>query len=167
MKKYIITTLAVSWALTGLIFLNPKTALNNFGLIMFIPLIITIIFHKIEEKKTGIKVKILKKHPNKKAMLFGCIYPIVFITICAGISVMLGQGTIVSDKEPVVWIIRQLVTVLIGLYSALGEEYGWRGYLLPRLTNTYGKKKAVILTGAVWSLYHIPVVYLLAKLTGL
>lgn len=167
MKKYIITILAVSWGLTGLIFLNPKTAINNFGLIMFIPLIMTIIFHKIEEKKTGMKEKILKKRFNRKAMLFGCLYPIVFVMICAGIAVMLGQGTVVLDKEPVAWIIRLLVTVLIGLFSALGEEYGWRGYLLPKLTNIYGKKKAVLLTGAVWSLYHIPVVYLLAKLTGL
>lgn len=167
MKKYIISIIAVSWGLTGLIFLNPKTALNNFGLIMFIPLIITIMFQKIEEKKTGIKVRILKRHFNKKAMLFGCFYPIIFIMICAGISVMLGQGTVMLDKAPVIWIITQLVTVLIGLISALGEEYGWRGYLLPNLTVLYGKKKAVFLTGVVWSLYHIPVVYLLARLTGL
>lgn len=60
-----------------------------------------------------------------------------------------------------------MVTILVGLFSALGEEYGWRGYLLSGLTKLYGKKKAVLLTGIVWSLYHIPVVYLLAKLTGL
>lgn len=42
MKKYIITILGVSWELTGLIFLNLKTALNNYAFIMFISLIITI-----------------------------------------------------------------------------------------------------------------------------
>jgi uncharacterized protein len=166
-KKYIIAVLGVSWGLTGIIFLNPNTALNYYACIMFIPLIVTIIFNKTEEKKTGIKKRILSRNFNKGSIIFGFWYPVFFVVLCAAIAVVLRQGTILFQGKAVVWIITELVTVLVGLFSALGEEYGWRGYLLPSLTKSYGKRKAVIITGLVWSLYHIPAVYLLAKLTGI
>jgi membrane protease YdiL (CAAX protease family) len=42
-------------------------------------------------------------------------------------------------------------------FIALGEEIGWRGYLLPRLM-PLGKVKAYILSGLVWGLWHTPLV---------
>jgi hypothetical protein len=40
---------------------------------------------------------------------------------------------------------------------ALGEEIGWRGYLLPRLM-PLGKTKAYLLLGIIWGLWHTPLV---------
>ncbi len=39
----------------------------------------------------------------------------------------------------------------------LGEELGWRGYLLPRLL-PLGKWKAYMLIGVIWGLWHAPLV---------
>lgn len=38
-----------------------------------------------------------------------------------------------------------------------GEEWGWRGYLLPRLM-PLGKPKAYLLLGLIWGLWHAPLV---------
>lgn len=38
-----------------------------------------------------------------------------------------------------------------------GEEWGWRGYLLPRLM-PLGKLKAYVLIGIIWGLWHAPLV---------
>jgi membrane protease YdiL (CAAX protease family) len=38
----------------------------------------------------------------------------------------------------------------------LGEEIGWRGYLLPRLLALGGPLRASLLVGAVWWLWHVP-----------
>lgn len=42
---------------------------------------------------------------------------------------------------------------------ALGEEIGWRGYLLPILLKLTSQRKAVLLHGVLWGLAHAPLIY--------
>ncbi|WP_158211894.1 CPBP family intramembrane glutamic endopeptidase [Robiginitalea sediminis] len=39
---------------------------------------------------------------------------------------------------------------------ALGEEYGWRGYLFPKLRQRFNVLLSGILVGLVWGLWHFP-----------
>lgn len=41
----------------------------------------------------------------------------------------------------------------------LGEEIGWRGYLLPLQIRRFGTRKAVLLNSFLWGLAHMPLVY--------
>ena len=41
--------------------------------------------------------------------------------------------------------------------SALGEEIGWRGFLVPQLAQRYSFTVTALISGAVWSLWHYPV----------
>ena len=42
----------------------------------------------------------------------------------------------------------------------LGEEIGWREYLLPRQIAEYGVKKGILLNGFCWGTAHLPLIYL-------
>jgi len=42
---------------------------------------------------------------------------------------------------------------------ALGEEIGWRGYLLTRLLQITSTKKAVLLHGLLWGITHVVLIY--------
>ena len=40
-----------------------------------------------------------------------------------------------------------------------GEEFGWRGYLLPKLM-PLGGRKAVLLVGIIWAIWHWPAIFM-------
>jgi len=46
---------------------------------------------------------------------------------------------------------------LINTAATLGEELGWRGFLLPRLM-VLGKIRAYLLLGVIWGLWHAPLI---------
>jgi membrane protease YdiL (CAAX protease family) len=39
----------------------------------------------------------------------------------------------------------------------LGEELGWRGFLVPRLARVTDLRRTSLITGAIWALWHYPV----------
>ena len=54
-----------------------------------------------------------------------------------------------------------LATALMGA-GPLGEEGGWRGYLLPRLLEQGGEARASLIIGVIWALWHLPIMAMLA-----
>jgi membrane protease YdiL (CAAX protease family) len=46
---------------------------------------------------------------------------------------------------------------LINTIFALGEELGWRGFLLPRLL-PLGQWRAIVISGAIWGIWHAPAI---------
>jgi membrane protease YdiL (CAAX protease family) len=57
----------------------------------------------------------------------------------------------------------QLVSIpagaLINAFFTIGEELGWRGWLLPSL-RPLGTWPALLISGAIWGLWHSPVILL-------
>lgn len=161
---YACTVLIITWGMTAALFIQPSTGLKFFPAIMFIPAATALIFNIAERKA----FHVFKKKMNAKALLFGIFYPFVFILLCALLAQLLGIGTLNTDALPDRKImITLLIMILLTLFAALGEEYGWRGYLLPKFTEQWGKTKATIILGIIWALFHAPAVFLLAKTTGI
>lgn len=52
-----------------------------------------------------------------------------------------------------------LIAPVINAIPSLGEELGWRGYLLPQLL-PLGQWRALLISGAIWGLWHAPVILL-------
>ncbi|SCZ79532.1 CPBP family intramembrane glutamic endopeptidase [Pseudobutyrivibrio xylanivorans] len=49
-----------------------------------------------------------------------------------------------------------VISVLVSLLTALGEEIGWRGFMLPALLERIGVIKAFAIVGLFWCLWHFP-----------
>jgi membrane protease YdiL (CAAX protease family) len=45
---------------------------------------------------------------------------------------------------------------VLNLLTCFGEEWGWRGYLLPGLKELLGLKPAILISGVIWGLWHLP-----------
>jgi uncharacterized protein len=50
-----------------------------------------------------------------------------------------------------------LIAPLLNALPVFGEEFGWRGYLQPKLM-PLGGRKAILLTGVIWGVWHWPVI---------
>ena len=51
-----------------------------------------------------------------------------------------------------------IVNPIMAFISCLGEEFAWRGYLLPKLCAKSSVPKAVLLTSFIWGLWHTPII---------
>jgi membrane protease YdiL (CAAX protease family) len=52
------------------------------------------------------------------------------------------------------------VDMVFPLLSALGEEIGWRGLLVPELARVTGFTKTALISGVVWAAWHMPAIFL-------
>ena len=49
---------------------------------------------------------------------------------------------------------------LVNLIPSLGEEWGWRGYMMPRLLEKMKPLPAMLFGGVIWGLWHAPIIAL-------
>jgi len=90
--------------------------------------------------------------------------PIVLCAGAYGTAVALGVGRLdidLADATPtwaISWGMNFLIGAIIGTVFILGEEIGWRGYLLPRMQQLTSKRRAAVVTGFVHGLFHLPLI---------
>lgn len=60
-------------------------------------------------------------------------------------------GLILKDCLPML-----IIGIFPNVISAMGEEIGWRGFLLPAVSERIGLNKALIVTGLFWACWHLP-----------
>lgn len=147
--------------------------------VMFMPMLSVLILHKgLGKAKTGIDWK-----PKKGAMkwfaaawlgpvlltaLGGTLYYLIFpsqfdATMSRYMMASIPEGTDLQGLTyPMLGIISIISAVtytpLVNTIPALGEEVGWRGYMVPMLTAKLGKNLALILGGILWGVWHWPII---------
>jgi len=83
-------------------------------------------------------------------------YLITLLMIPAVVVVAITLGSILLNQEVVLGqpsVFPQIIFVII---ISLGEEFGWRGYALPRLQQRYSALDSSLILGLLWSFWHFP-----------
>lgn len=88
--------------------------------------------------------------------LSSAFYPVVMLLATAG-GLLAGHWELYDDAAP----IRFAVVAAIGLIpftlTAIAEEFGWRGYLTPRLEAAgIGRLTNHLVVGVLWGAWHLP-----------
>jgi uncharacterized protein len=63
-------------------------------------------------------------------------------------------GKVVATNVLLMFSLRFVAT----LVPAFGEEFGWRGYMLPGLAKKFTAKKALLIYAFIWWAWHLPVI---------
>jgi uncharacterized protein len=94
-------------------------------------------------------------------------YGIIWITGLGGFPNMktvadlrdsLGLGRLTTSEVILLWIPLWLTARSVRTFaSSLGEAIGWSGLLGPCLAARYGFTKAALITGAIWAIWHFPI----------
>ncbi|MBO5452166.1 MAG: CPBP family intramembrane metalloprotease [Lachnospiraceae bacterium] len=104
---------------------------------------------------------------NKKWMfyLFALFMPWIYFEIGHGLSLLIYPDLFDPEYYKVMGIAKNMIPLLplaaiingaIGSFAAFGEEGGWRGYMMPKLIELVGTKKAVFIGGIIWGVWHAP-----------
>ena len=70
-------------------------------------------------------------------------------------------GVSLNDGEAVQIMIVQIITgiflsPILNFINCFGEEWGWRGYLLPKMLKYFKIVPTLLVTGVIWGLWHAP-----------
>lgn len=96
----------------------------------------------------------------------GAAYGVVWATGLGGVpnhAVLdrfskLGNANVSPARALIVFV---LATGTLGMItstaSALGEEIGWRGFLVPELAKTTSFTKTALISGGIWTAWHVPI----------
>ncbi len=139
------------------------------AILMWTPALASFICHVIFKRKTIAFSWKPHVKMNAKYYIQSILIP-VLLTITGTIVFFLCFPQSFSFKQfesidiplsPSVYILLMLCTVIlsavINMFFALGEEAGWRGLLYPILKNRMGTVQSCIVGGVIWGLWHTPV----------
>jgi membrane protease YdiL (CAAX protease family) len=133
-------------------------ALTPFG-----PTIGSFVVTYMTEGKTGVK-KLWKRFWSTNLGLRWFLGILLILVILFGTPYLLTR-IFEGIKSELVWMRNPLV--IIGLIIAnlinggLSEEFGWRGYTLPRLQARWDALTSSIILGVIWAVWHFPLWFML------
>ena len=117
-----------------------------------------IILAAIEGRKGGVRELLRRALIWRVNIGWGIFAVFSFIPLIVGalyLRSMLGGSPVDwSGLRPLSSIPQSLLILVI--LAGFGEEFGWRGYAMPRLQARYSAFKSSLIISIFWSLWHIP-----------
>jgi membrane protease YdiL (CAAX protease family) len=123
---------------------------------------LTILVTRRKGERRGEWAAVSFRPPGIAALLTAVALPVGIATASFGIAAAIGvvRLTTPSLGNTGSLLANLVLTAVAFTLLFLGEEIGWRGYLLPRLANLMSGRRAAIATGAIHAVFHLPLLLL-------
>ena len=163
---FIALVLIISYSFALYIFSSPENV-KFFTIVMFVPAIVALVINSMRYRSVELVFKPVTTKINLESILFSILYPLLFIGVISISVYLLGIAEFNEDKLSYLTKLPSIAGIIIGIFLMFGEEYGWRGFLLKELAEAKGKVFAALIVGLVWTFWHAPFIYGLAKSTNM
>jgi uncharacterized protein len=90
--------------------------------------------------------------------LYALLLPPLWL-VGAGILYLTIHGLPIIFKPSALRELGTLALLVPFLFGPLGEEFGWRGFLLPRFVKQFSAVPACFFVGVIWAIWHWPLFY--------
>jgi len=131
----------------------PLFLLGTFG-----PLVSAAVLTRAESGWAGVREllgRVRRWRIGIKWYAFVLLGPGAVYVSAMALTIVLG-GTVDVGKVDPWYTVPLLFLLILVLGGPLGEEFGWRGYALPRLQERRSSLAAALILGVVWALWHLP-----------
>ncbi|MEQ8156181.1 MAG: type II CAAX endopeptidase family protein [Clostridiaceae bacterium] len=139
-------------------------------ILMWCPAIAAFISRGIYYKKE----KILGWNKCKIYFILIAIFaPVIYLVLSYGIYWLVNKGSFTGDlntlssvastytsktsHQSIVTVITIIIAIPSSILAAMGEEIGWRGFLLPQMIKIWNIKAAITISGLIWAVWHMPI----------
>ena len=142
--SFVVIAFGSSWAMTGLLSVSLL-----FGLVaLFGPTVGAVVVSWADGSLVELRHRFTSwRSPRSLLIALGIPFAV------SGAAALL--WTIAGNGAPGLGSVSAMEILIFVL--VIGEETGWRGFLLPRLRGQMSLPAAGIVTGMVWSLWHLPI----------
>lgn len=164
LATFLLLMLLISVVFNTLIIRNGGKIEENIPyavVLIFSPAIISLLVNFIYEKNFrgfGWRWQDTKMH------LISYAVPLIYITFSYGLVILSGFAGLNNAAIAELGLPGLLMIPTVGITGVilpvLGEEIGWRGFLLKNLYKKMSFDKASLLTGVIWALFHYPLLML-------
>lgn len=149
---YFVLAFLLSWLPWPLILLNPASS----PMVPFGPLLAAAIVAALTHTSRQLYAQLDRWRAPARWYLAAVLVPLAVLGLAAALAVAAGASPVAAVTARPDWV--QVAAafgstvVLVGLF----EEVGWRGFALPRLQQRMTRLPAALLLGAVWAVWHLP-----------
>jgi membrane protease YdiL (CAAX protease family) len=157
---FLILVFGITWSVGFWVAAQPApTTLGGF-LAAFLPQVwaptlVALTLVAVSQGARGVRTEVAERLKYRRGTTLWLI--LAATTPAVATALAIAAARFAGDDAP--FTTSQAVPVAIGLQiitGAVGEELGWRGFLLPRLRKHYGPVMAAWVMGSLWSLWHLP-----------
>ncbi|WP_067562582.1 CPBP family intramembrane glutamic endopeptidase [Nocardia acidivorans] len=147
----------VQWVPVGVYLGIVLPAMIGFGLtgspllvVFAMPSVVALVLAVISRRRRTIFGDMGIRRAPVASLAASALAPVAVTAAGVGVVIACGLG-----RLPTQWLLPiGAWHVLGGLRQGLFEEFGWRGFLQPRLTTLLGAHAAVLWTGLAWAVFH-------------